>query len=443
MSRMPRLLAVSVMLLALAPAREARASSWESPEFAAAIGRPKRIALLPAQSSMVRTRVNDALPFVKETRALEEALRSAAEAELKAAGYEPDVDSLSPEKLAADRELQALVRALETQVGGIVDVASGKPRDIGRGRFSVGEAVLPLAQATGADGFLWMQSQSVVPSKGQRTLGSIFSVMAGTYAVPSNRTQLVAFLIDASTGDLASVTVAQTGGAVLKEPVKVAQNVTKELFRQWPAHATARRVSDKRLAAEQAATKPVVPLEGQAVEELEIIARFETAVASLERDASLGLTEHIETRDEFTQAGQPVAADGALPAEPVSLFESPGSTAAAASPPLAAAVQPAAAAGPDGRTPKIMWSAPAQPPSRQVVLQMLAGTPGVDVRNGTRERLVVSVDLSDWVELAAGQEHAFDVGPGSHRILVATPGGAELARASVLVSSSRAKAEVL
>ena len=440
-------LTLTSAVLGLLAASTALGAAWESPEFAAATRRPRRIAIMPAQAEMVRTRVNDAMPFVKETRELEAALRREAGAGLTALGYEADLASLSPEKIATDRELQGLVRQLEAQVSGIVDVAAGRPRDIGRGRFSVGEAVLPLAEATGADAFLWLQSQSVVPSKGQRTLGSIFSVLQGTYAVPTNQTQLVGFLVDARTGDLASVAISSAGGAVLKQPDAVAAKVVRQLLQQWPSHGAARRVSSKRIAADQRAVKPDVPLEGRSVEELDTIARFEEAAARLEGGASAGLPEEIAARDEFTESGEPIAAEGAAPAEPVSLFE-PEPTAAPSpttpSPTTPARTVPDEAAAPAGLVaPKQAWSRPAAAPVRQVILQMVPGRPGVSVRNGDARELLVSVDLAAWATLAPGEERLFDVGPGSHRILAVSPDGVELARASVLVSSSLAKAEIL
>ena len=463
MRRLP-IAALAFAALAILAASAASGAAWESPEFAAATMRPKRIAIMPAQAEMVRTRVNDALPFVKETRALEDAMRRETAAGLTALGYEADLASLAPEKIASDRGLQAIVRQLEGQVSGIVDVAAGKPRDIGRGRFSVGEAVLPLASATGADAFLWLQSRSVVPSKGQRTLGGIFSVLAGTYAVPSNQTQLIAWLVDARTGDLASVAVASAGGAVLKEPEAVAAKVVKQLLAQWPSHATARRVSAKRIAADQGAVKPEIPLEGRSVTELDAIARFEEAAAKLEGGASAGLPEEIAARDEFTESGAPIAAEGAAPAEPVSLFEqqpaspapAPGPSPAfsqpppppSAPPPRSAPAPPAspappAADSPSGLpSPKVAWSAPAAIPSRRVSMQMIPDANGIVVRNADAGDVLASVDLGAWTPIAAGTEQAFDAGPGSHRILIASPEGRELVRASVLISSSQARIEV-
>ncbi len=437
----PRLAFAAIAAAALAVASPARADGWEHPEFAAGKMRPGRIAIMPAQSEMVRTRVNEALPFVKETRLLEDSLRAEAADRLRAIGYQPDLETLSPGAIAADRDLQQLVRELEQKVGAIVDVAGGKPRDIGRGRFSVGEAVLPLASRTGAEGFLWLQSISVVPSKGQRTMGSIFSVLSGSYGVPTNVTRLIAYLVDGRTGDLAAVHVAQAGGPVLKEPERVAANIAGDLFRQWPSAGTARRVSEKRLAAAQSAVTPEVALAGQELDEAAIIARFEEAAARHEGRPTPGIPEDVASRTEFTNGGEAIAAKGAASAAPASLFED-----GATPPPPSRAAAPAAVSGTGGGPDAVaMWNvAPAQRPAarRQVVLQMLDGGPGVTVRNAAPPDILVSVDLGAWTRLALGEQARFDVGPGSHRILVSSLDGVELTRSNVLVSSALASAEI-
>lgn len=433
---MRALAALVLAAVAGASAGGARASAWEHPDFASAASRPRRIAVLPAQSSMTRTRLNDAVPFVKETALLETALRNEAAGSLRALGYEPDLAALSPEALARDRELRELVRSLETQLGGVVDVAAGRPRDIARGRYSVGDAVLPLQARTQADGFLWVESQSVVPSKGQRTLASIFTVLSGSVGVPTNQTQVLVVLVDAHTGNLASVASAVTGGAVLKEPEQVAQRAVSQVFRQWPSFAAARRVSPKRQAAAEAAVAPRVPgLAGAGpLDEAEVIARFEEAAA---RASGEPAPERVAVHDEFTDDGRPIAAADAPDAAPISAFEPAG-----ARPPTSATATIGSTDTIVAPPPAAAWQSPPAAASRQFVLQMLDGGPGVVVRSMVPEDVLVSVDLGAWSRLRQGEQVRVETGPGSHRILALSVDGRELARTSVLVSDSLATAEL-
>src|SRR5687767_8349556 len=126
-----------VAALMLASAGGAAARSWESPSFSANERRPKRIAILAPRAEMVRTRINDAIPFVKETALIEDAMGSEAASVLKGLGYEPDLESLSTARLNGDPELKDLVTRLEIELGQLAGVASQDPKDIRAGRFSV------------------------------------------------------------------------------------------------------------------------------------------------------------------------------------------------------------------------------------------------------------------------------------------------------------------
>jgi hypothetical protein len=430
-----RVVAMAV-LAALAAAGSARAAgaNWEHPDFAAGTARPVRIMVLPPMSDMVRSRVNEGVPLVKETAALETALAQSTADTLKALGYEPDVETLSTQRQAEDRDLAALVRAMTDRVDEIVPNVADEPRAIREGRFTVGESALALAARTGGDGFLIVQSQTIIPSKGQRAHSSVLAAAFGGIPVPpTNITQAVAILVNGHTGDISTVKVGSAGGPVLKQPQEVARKVATDTFRSFPARTQVHPLGKKaaRRAAEHRGEVPSAH-ETTAPEE-DVLARYEAAAAT-EAETAGGTPreqgEIVEPRKEFDVGGP-------MPAQvPQATAEDVGQTAAPV-------VVPSGAPGPvtpDGPDPKAAWRTPLEmrpAPTRQVIFQMLDGGPSVAVRNVADPDFRVSIDDAPWSTLSAGGMLTVPVAAGSHRILAIGADGREVARASCIVSADR------
>jgi hypothetical protein len=443
--------AVLAMLL-LASAASVAARSWESPAFAANERRPKRIAILAPRAEMVLARVNDAVPFVKETALIEDAVRAEAASVLRGLGYEPDVESLATARLSADPELKDLVTKLEIELGQLADVASQDPRDIRAGRFTVGETAAPVAARTGADGFLWLESQSIVPSKGQRALGTVMLALFGSGGVPTNQTSIVALLVDGHTGELARVSSAVVAGAVLKEPGPIGAKAVRSAFQDWPSSTTVRKLTRRQQRA-HAASSEVASTPAAVAEDEEASARaaFEKAAAAAAA-APADDAERVEGRDDFAPAGPGLAADAASPVETAAPVATPPREAPVPEPPPPPVPAPAPApslAPPPPRSDdaKASWDLPesSRPaPSAKLAMQMLPGGPALVVRNSTREPLRVSVELGAFATIAPDAEQRFEASSGSRRVLVVREDGAEAARVSVLLGpASLASVEIL
>lgn len=450
-------LAAALVALVLVPGG-AEATSFEHPDFATNARRPRRIVVLPPQSEIVRARVTDATPLVKETAALERGIAEGTAASLDALGYDGDAVTLDPARANADRDLMALVKELQDRVDGILGNVTRRPRDVRAGRFTLGEAVLPLAARTGAEGFLVVRAQSVVPSKGQRALSALLGAAFGGVPVPpTNVTRGIVVLVDARTGDVAWLDAAQVGGAVVKESERVGGRLAEAMLRQYPRAGVVHKARKAgRGGAERGPSAPL-PEDDAPGETDAIIAEFEKVAKD---DADVNLLEPAPaaatpepgaaTPEPGTEA--PVVEDVA----PRNEFNGAGGLAARASdgevlaPDVAAAAPAAVEAAPPapGLLAEIraLWDVPAAqrpPATRQIVFQMLDGGPGIVVRNMSEPAVRVSLDLGPWIQIEAGARRDLGAAAGSHRILVSSADGVEIARASCIVGArSLAMAEV-
>lgn len=372
--------AAAALLLLLASTAEA-ARRWTE-EFAANRGRPERIVVLPPISNIVRAKVTEAEPMIKETETFERHVVDQVGRELRALGYTVDTESLSPGALASDPKLSDQVRQVRERAEELMAQYYDARKDIASGRFSIGDTAIPLGRATGADGLLVLHAQSVIPSKGVKTM----AVLSGGYA--PTETALHAILFHAATGRLEAVYVGSTLGGILKDPEKIAMNVVDSTFGRYPAKGQllkAKRTKKKAAAEEVATQEEKEPDE----DEEAVVAEFEKLYAS--RAAAAG---------ERTQDGPAVDARSILDTAPDARPE----------------------------------------PTLQIVFAPQPGELTAHLRNTTSAPLQVSIDLEPWRRLEAGQELQLDLAPGTHSVLVVDESGTELARSEWVVGGERQEA---
>lgn len=425
---------VAIVLLA---AGTAVADDFEHPSFASGAMRPTRVLVLPPRSTIVRARLTDSTELIKETALLERSCAESIAAALDSLGYDGDASELEPTKLAADRELLDLVATMQDRVDDILGVAVSEPKDMRIGRFTIGEEVLPLAARTKAEGFLIVQARAIIPSRGRRTLAAMLSVLGGVPPIPpTNTTSGIIVLVDARTGDLAWLAGAEVAGAVAKEPDVVGGRLGQSLMKSYPAAGEVRKQKRRKgSGADDAPSVPEVASAGPGDTE-SVLAAFESAAREVEAPplpeeeapATPAPIEDVSNHQDFQgDTGGPISA--ATPTSP------------SADPPASGAAIPVAPPPTPEQLAAIraLWDAPAESravPTRQVVLQMLDGGPGLVVRNMSEPAVRVSVNLNGWTPLEPGERRSFDVGKGSHRILVTNADGVEVARISCLVGAT-------
>jgi hypothetical protein len=424
------------LLAGLLPALAFAATVQEHPDFTEDRFRPTRWLLLPPEASITRGRVTDAEPMIKETEALETALAREAARSFGALGYRLDAESASAQALAADEELLAIADEARDRARETLARASTDPKGIARGRFTIGDAGLPLAAATGADGLLLLQSQSLIVSKGSKALSAIFNPL-NLVAATRTRTQVVGALYDLRDGQLLAVVLGRDVGAVLKNPDEVARQVLDSAFRELPRQGVGQAAKRKfREAAPAREVEPVPELGGSSGEQ--VLAAFDEVAGELEapvdRDAAAAGDAPAPPReaggaDDLNEAQAGPGPDTAPPAA-TTIEMDPREQEPRLAPrgAEAEAIEALLAAPPEERP----------EPELQVVFLGDAGETGVRVRNMAPRVVRVSLDRGAWRVLEAGGVVEFGVDPGGHRLLVADAAeDREIARAAVVASEGR------
>ena len=417
------------LLLALLLAAPATAGIvGEHPDFTEDRYRPARWLLLPPEASITRGRVTDAEPLIKETQALEVALVRESVRAFEALGYQLDAESASAAALAADEELLAVADEARDRAYEALGTAANDPKGIGRGRFTIGEAGLPLAAATGADGLVVLQSQSFIVSKGNKALSALFNPF-NLVAATRTRTQVVAALYDLRDGQLLAVTVGGDVGPVLKNPDGVGRQAIESAFRELPRRGVGQPAKRKfKEAAPDRVVEPVPTAGGRSG--AEVLAAFEEVAGELEapmdRDAAAPpavVPEEAEPVESEPPLEEPVEAP------PVELFEKP---------------EPAETLAPRAKEAALIESLLALPPEERPAAELQtvflgdAGATSVQVSNMAPRVLRVSLDRGAFELMKPGGRIEFAVKPGTHRLLVVDAAeDRELARAAVVCGEGR------
>jgi hypothetical protein len=323
---------------------------------------------------------------------------------------------------------------------------SRKPRDIRLGRFSIGDTALPLAKATGADGFLLLASRSIAPSKGRKALAAI---LGGGWAPPL--TQLVGVLVDGRSGRVDVVMVGQSLGPVLKNPAAVARTVTESMLQRYPRKDEVLKA--KRPKGAQAVDEDEPTREDLAEEQ--VLAEFESlyarrasgeapptpaaAVADTAEPSSSEESPSEPTSNE-AQPEEPATSEDATTPEVATPAPAPAPPRAVAEPVDASEPVPAPprariedAPDPDARA---LFEVPAaERPAQSLGFTLLAepGATALILRNGTDSPVLVSVDVGAFRKLDAGESVKLGVEPGHHRVLVTDAGPRELVRVACKV----------
>lgn len=167
--------AAALMLCLAAPGADARAvAARDFGSGKIAIG---TIALLPPQAEMLKRKVGADDSMIDESAGLEQAAVQHAVAMLEEKGYR--VLTLQPSDIAADGQLQELVRQANARLGEIHAKVARRPGQIRKGRYSAGEEAQKLADYLNVDALAYERIIMEVAAPGQMAMALLVGGSSG------------------------------------------------------------------------------------------------------------------------------------------------------------------------------------------------------------------------------------------------------------------------
>jgi hypothetical protein len=185
----------SVLLGVLAFAQAAGASEYLHPNLTSKTVSLRRLALMPAHVEIAKSGVKGNEQMMKESEAVANEINAVVKKVLSNRGFTVLDDPISASDASGSsdgaEEERATITVLQTRFDSLAAQLLSKPKDVTKGRYSMGDEVAGMASET-ADAVVFVRGMGGVPTAGLVMLtGGIRSQLLCDVAV-----------VDARTGDI-------------------------------------------------------------------------------------------------------------------------------------------------------------------------------------------------------------------------------------------------
>jgi hypothetical protein len=175
------------------------ATAWaqfEHPLLKAGKKRVSRIIMMPVNVNVMKVGVKGGIELSSESREMEKALA------LLIAGMMRDFGcSVNDASFASNPDLGYLADDLQKMYGSILGYMDRKPKDVRKGRFSMGDMVAKLPAAGDADALLFVQAGGKTLTGGKKAF-NIIGFLPFPVFLPFDIFTIRISLVDAATGDI-------------------------------------------------------------------------------------------------------------------------------------------------------------------------------------------------------------------------------------------------
>ena len=187
------LFVAAIVLLCLLPA--GLMAQQIHPDLESGKKRVDTVLILPAQGTVMKSGVKGNESLVGESRALESDLAGWAAGDLAVAGCTMLPNKLTEANLNQNPDLKYALSDLQTRFDKAWAEVMKKPKDMKKGRFTMGDDVANFSPGAAADALVFVRGQEQVFTGGKKLLGAL----AGVY-VPSAAVQMRIALVDSQSG---------------------------------------------------------------------------------------------------------------------------------------------------------------------------------------------------------------------------------------------------
>jgi hypothetical protein len=181
------------MFLSLLPA--GLMAQQTHPDLQSGKKRVETVLILPPQGTVMKSGVKGNEALIGESRALEADLAGWAAGDLAVAGCTMLPNKLTEANLNLNPDLKYALSDLQTRFDKAWAEMMKKPKDMKKGRFTMGDDVANFSPGAAADALVFVRGQEQVFTRGKKLLGA----MAGVY-VPSAAVQMRIALVDSQSG---------------------------------------------------------------------------------------------------------------------------------------------------------------------------------------------------------------------------------------------------
>jgi hypothetical protein len=206
-------------------------TQFEHPDLKSGKAVVKNLVIVPPNVKIVKSGVKSVEEMVDESRAIENALPPLITEALNKKNCQADDKVFAGDALEKDQDLKYAVADLQKRFDEILPQLQKKPKDVRKGRFTMGDEVAKVNPGGTADALVFVRGFGQVVTGGKAFLGA----MAHTYT-PSGAIYYIA-IVDAHNGNVLYYGIANNGaGSPAKKP-EGAKKSLERFFKNFPEPA--------------------------------------------------------------------------------------------------------------------------------------------------------------------------------------------------------------
>jgi hypothetical protein len=196
----------------------------ESPDLKSGKKKIANVVVLPPSASLVKSGMKGAEPLVAEAQAMEEGLAQVLLEIFSHKGFHTMQDSISSAALEQNPNLKYALSDLQTRYDKMQVLLIKKPKDVRKGRFTLGDDVVNFAPGAASDALVFVRAKGVVPTAGLKT----FVIVTGM-GITRNYAKLDISVVDAQTGTVLYFVDPNVYGNFIAKPESMKEPLEKSL----------------------------------------------------------------------------------------------------------------------------------------------------------------------------------------------------------------------
>jgi len=212
-----------IFILSLLPRRTS--AQYQRRDFRTGEKIAKNILILPPEASVMKSGMKGAEPLVAESQALGSALIPIVGKVLSDKGCNILQDLFSSEALDRNPDLKYALSDLQSRYDKLQVLLLKRPKDVVKGRFSLGDEVTNFSPGAAADALVFIRARGFVPTTGLKT----FVVLTGM-GITYSHISLDISVVDAQTGTILYFAKPSFSGNFVGKPEGMKASITKSFY---------------------------------------------------------------------------------------------------------------------------------------------------------------------------------------------------------------------
>lgn len=212
---------ILTLLLSAAPLGRAQ---FQHPDLKSGKTVVHKVLILPPQAKVMKSGMKGGESLIQESRTVEVALPAIIAKALQEKGLAVQENAFDPTTLDKDQELKYAGADVQTRFDSLRKQLDQKPKDVRKGRFTMGDEVSKFNPGSAADALIFVRAEGVVNTGGKKAFATIMGGMSGAMATRNSIIVNIA-VVDARSGAVLYYGRSTATGNFVNEPDRMSKPI--------------------------------------------------------------------------------------------------------------------------------------------------------------------------------------------------------------------------